>query len=293
MARFCGTCGTPLSVGTSSFCTKCGAAVAASPITSATTASPSVLRSAGSSRNDKTLPANGPKPVVAGILAGFFPFGVGAVYIGQYAKGWVYLLISVVLTLGMSQSFPVGRIALLVYAFYFVWQIIDAVRAAKAMRSAGGITNLSAMKRAVSVGAMVLTLVAVTAARVLVEDRLGKTTSAVAADAGGYEEKQGDKGEDKELHVARNFANCATMLNTVRGFRVLGEDGPASTVRRKAEKMKDDDYQWLDNHSFFLAAAYAGHPAQYGMTDENIAKCEARVKAEEQQLHDIDPEKLR
>src|ERR1700730_13889926 len=29
----------------------------------------------------------GPHPAVAGILAGFFPFGVGAVYTGQYAKG--------------------------------------------------------------------------------------------------------------------------------------------------------------------------------------------------------------
>src|SRR5208282_2112894 len=30
---------------------------------------------------------SGPNPTVAGILAGFFPFGVGAVYTGQYAKG--------------------------------------------------------------------------------------------------------------------------------------------------------------------------------------------------------------
>src|SRR5215467_5434593 len=30
-------------------------------------------------------PSSGPNPALAGILAGFFPFGVGAVYAGQYA----------------------------------------------------------------------------------------------------------------------------------------------------------------------------------------------------------------
>ena len=35
----------------------------------------------------------GPNPTVAGILAGFFPFGVGAVYTGQYAKGLAHLVI--------------------------------------------------------------------------------------------------------------------------------------------------------------------------------------------------------
>src|SRR2546426_7264734 len=33
------------------------------------------------------LPGSGPNPALAGILAGFFPVGVGAVYTGQYAKG--------------------------------------------------------------------------------------------------------------------------------------------------------------------------------------------------------------
>ncbi|MGB8733763.1 MAG: B-box zinc finger protein, partial [Candidatus Sulfotelmatobacter sp.] len=36
---------------------------------------------------------SGPNPAVAGILAGFFPFGVGAVYCSQYAKGLAHLLI--------------------------------------------------------------------------------------------------------------------------------------------------------------------------------------------------------
>ena len=37
-------------------------------------------------------PGGGPNPTVAGILAGFFPFGVGAVYCGQYAKALAHLL---------------------------------------------------------------------------------------------------------------------------------------------------------------------------------------------------------
>src|SRR5262245_58497784 len=35
-----------------------------------------------------TVPVrSGPNPALAGILSGFFPFGVGAVYTGQYTKG--------------------------------------------------------------------------------------------------------------------------------------------------------------------------------------------------------------
>jgi len=48
--------------------------------------------------------STGPNPTVAGILAGFFPLGVGAVYTGQYAKGLAHLLIFVGLIVGMSQG---------------------------------------------------------------------------------------------------------------------------------------------------------------------------------------------
>ena len=40
---------------------------------------------------------SGPNPTVAGILAGFFPIGVGAVYAGQYAKGLAHLVVMVLL----------------------------------------------------------------------------------------------------------------------------------------------------------------------------------------------------
>src|SRR5215472_11399058 len=45
-------------------------------------------------------PQTGPNPTVAGILAGFFPFGVGAVYCSQYAKGLAHLVIMVLLIVG-------------------------------------------------------------------------------------------------------------------------------------------------------------------------------------------------
>jgi hypothetical protein len=49
-------------------------------------------------------PVSGPNPTVAGILAGFFPFGVGAVYTGQYAKGLAHLAIMTLLIVGASAS---------------------------------------------------------------------------------------------------------------------------------------------------------------------------------------------
>jgi TM2 domain-containing membrane protein YozV len=79
-------------------------------------------------------PSTGPNPTVAGILAGFFPFGVGAVYTGQYAKGLAHLLIFVGLIIGMDQSSPLDTICAFAFAFFYVWQIIDAVRTAKAIQ---------------------------------------------------------------------------------------------------------------------------------------------------------------
>lgn len=80
------------------------------------------------------VPSSGPNPAVAGILAGFFPFGVGAVYTGQYAKGLAHLLIFVGLIVGMNQGEPLDAICGISFAFFYVWQIIDAVRTARALQ---------------------------------------------------------------------------------------------------------------------------------------------------------------
>ena len=77
---------------------------------------------------------SGPNPAVAGILAGFFPFGVGAVYCSQYAKGLAHLLIFVLLCFGANRAESWGWIFGLGIAFFIVYQIIDAVRTAKALQ---------------------------------------------------------------------------------------------------------------------------------------------------------------
>ncbi|GAC1438383.1 MAG: hypothetical protein NVS1B11_32980 [Terriglobales bacterium] len=79
---------------------------------------------------------SGPNPALAGILAGIFPFGVGAVYCGQYAKGLAHLLIFTGLVWGVSSGHfgtlePVFGIGM---GFFVVYQIIDAVRSAKAIQ---------------------------------------------------------------------------------------------------------------------------------------------------------------
>lgn len=82
-------------------------------------------------------PTSGPNPTVAGILAGFFPFGVGAVYSGQYAKGLAHLLILFGLIWGQTTTESDGvHIALgLAMGFFYIYQIIDAVRSAKALQT--------------------------------------------------------------------------------------------------------------------------------------------------------------
>jgi len=81
-------------------------------------------------------PLSGPNPAVAGILAGFFPIGVGAVYTGQYAKGLSHLVIMVLMITGQSMDVPWYVHMLLGFgiAFFYVYQIIDAVRTAKAIQ---------------------------------------------------------------------------------------------------------------------------------------------------------------
>ena len=80
--------------------------------------------------------ASGPNPALAGILAGVFPFGVGAVYCSQYAKGLAHLAVMVLLIIGVSSDVPwyVHMFLGIGIAFFYVYQIIDAVRTAKAIQ---------------------------------------------------------------------------------------------------------------------------------------------------------------
>jgi hypothetical protein len=81
-------------------------------------------------------PNSGPNPAVAGILAGFFPIGVGAVYTGQYAKGLAHLVIMVLLILGVSSDLPwyVLMVLGIAIGFFYIYQIIDSARSARAIQ---------------------------------------------------------------------------------------------------------------------------------------------------------------
>jgi Domain of unknown function (DUF5668)/B-box zinc finger len=81
-------------------------------------------------------PTSGPNPTVAGILAGFFPFGVGAVYCSQYAKGLAHLVIFVLMIVGLSSNVPwfVDVVLGISMGFFYFYQIIDAVRTARALQ---------------------------------------------------------------------------------------------------------------------------------------------------------------
>src|SRR6202162_2081199 len=120
---------------------------------------------------------SGPNPTVAGILAGFFPFGVGAVYTGQYAKGLAHLAIFVLLIAGATAadsdpSTALGAFCGIGIAFFWVYQIIDSVRSARAIQTAqtipdpfglattfGGGAKIETSK--IPMGAIVLILVGV------------------------------------------------------------------------------------------------------------------------------------
>jgi Domain of unknown function (DUF5668)/B-box zinc finger len=144
---FCRTCGKPLcnqctrDVRGVIYCEACLAArmEGASSVPAAGFVPPAqtVYPPSSSFAAGPRLPLNtGPNPGIAGILAGVFPIGVGAVYTGQYAKGLAHLVIMVLLILGVSSDLPWPVIMVLGIAigFFYVYQIIDAVRSAKAIQ---------------------------------------------------------------------------------------------------------------------------------------------------------------
>src|SRR6202048_4729547 len=133
---FCRTCGKPLcasctrSVHGVIYCESCLAARLEG--VQPTMLPPAAGFVAGS---PTAMPGSGPNPALAGVLAGFFPFGVGAVYTGQYAKGLAHLVIFTLCILGTrSGNETMCTIFGLGIAAFYVYQIIDAVRTARAIQ---------------------------------------------------------------------------------------------------------------------------------------------------------------
>jgi hypothetical protein len=141
VAAYCRTCGKPL-------CTSCARPVMGvihceqcvaermGTVPPPPAANPYQASSAYRASFVAAQPSSGPNPNLAGLL-GAIPFGVGAIYNGQYTKGLVHLGIFVFLVVSLSSSlpeylYPVLGIAM---AFFIVYQIIDAVRTAKALQA--------------------------------------------------------------------------------------------------------------------------------------------------------------
>src|SRR4029077_4859132 len=134
---FCRTCGKPLcanctrSVHGVIYCESCLAARLEGVQPNVPPPASGFVASAGG----VPVPVGGPNSALAGVLAGFFPFGVGAVYTGQYAKGLAHLVIFTLLVLGASSgSEAMGTVFGLAIAGFYFYQIIDAVRTARALQ---------------------------------------------------------------------------------------------------------------------------------------------------------------
>ncbi|MGH9601989.1 MAG: LiaI-LiaF-like domain-containing protein, partial [Terriglobales bacterium] len=70
---------------------------------------------------------------VAGIVAGFFPFGLGAVYNGEYGKGLAHMVFfALLIAVEHGDSAAAGIVHGIAIGFYYFYQIFDAVRSARA-----------------------------------------------------------------------------------------------------------------------------------------------------------------
>ncbi len=78
---------------------------------------------------------SGPSPGLAGVLSGFFPFGIGQVYCGQYAKGLAYMIIFALIIWGISSATDVQAIFIVGLIFFWLFQMVDAVRTARAIQA--------------------------------------------------------------------------------------------------------------------------------------------------------------
>jgi Domain of unknown function (DUF5668) len=137
---FCRTCGKPLCSACTRdvrgvvYCEPCLAARLDSTVAVAGFVPPQAVYPPPVGTAPRPVSGSGPNPAVAGILAGFFPFGVGAVYCSQYAKGLAHLLIFVMLIFASDHAGNWDWIFGLGIAFFYVYQIIDAVRTARALQ---------------------------------------------------------------------------------------------------------------------------------------------------------------
>ncbi|HKW18617.1 MAG TPA: B-box zinc finger protein [Terriglobales bacterium] len=138
VAAYCRTCGKPLCTSCTRpvmgviYCETCVAERMGTPPATSPYQAPGTYQASFVA----PPPSSGPNPSLAGLL-GAIPFGVGAIYNNQYTKGLVHLAIFVFLIVALSSGnlpgylYPVLGIFM---AFFVVYQIIDAVRTARAIQ---------------------------------------------------------------------------------------------------------------------------------------------------------------
>lgn len=150
-AAYCRTCGKPLceeckrDVRGVIYCEDCIVAGMQHTLPGAAPASGFVAAAA--------VPAGtGPNPTVAGILAGFFPFGLGAVYNGEYAKGLAHMLFFALLIAALNQGGGAEPFFGILMVFFYFYQIFDAVRSARAKQMGQPTPDPMGIYRAVGIG---------------------------------------------------------------------------------------------------------------------------------------------
>ena len=139
-AAYCRTCGKPLCTICSRqvmgviYCENCLAERVAGTVPPKTAYQPP----AGQGPVTRVAPStgSGPNPALAGIL-GAIPFGVGAVYVGQYTKGLAHLIIFILLVIGANHatSDTMGSLFGISIAAFIFYQIIDAIKSARAIQA--------------------------------------------------------------------------------------------------------------------------------------------------------------
>jgi hypothetical protein len=141
-AAFCRTCGKPL-CGTCTrdvrgviYCEPCLAARLDGTVAAAgfVPVPPGYPQPGNVAAAVRPTSGSGPNPAVAGIL-GAIPFGIGAVYNGQYAKGLAHMFIFGLLIYGADHAGSLDWLFGVAIPFFIVYQIIEAVRTAKALQA--------------------------------------------------------------------------------------------------------------------------------------------------------------
>ncbi|MGH9554268.1 MAG: LiaI-LiaF-like domain-containing protein, partial [Terriglobales bacterium] len=94
-----------------------------------------------------------PNPTVAGIVAGFFPFGLGAVYNGEYGKGLAHMVFfALLIAAEHGESAAAAIFHGITIAFFYFYQIFDAVRSARAKQLGQPTPDPLGVYRALGIG---------------------------------------------------------------------------------------------------------------------------------------------